>query len=358
MHADRPLVLMTDDALLDQAQQFAAVAGCELDREFDLVGARRRWGEARLVLLDPAAVHTCLNAALPRRTGVIVLTTSVQSPDFWHQAIEMGVEHVLTLPADEHKLLATFEDAAEPAGPTGQVVAVLGGRGGAGASILAAATALTALQRGNNVLLVDGDPYGGGLDLVLGIESDTGIRWPSLQGRGRIPGAALRAALPGRTAGEARLSVISCDRDGPGPDPDAMSAVIEAGRRIGDTVICDLPRQLTGAAATALQRADLAVLVVPAELRACAAARRVADAVREHGVRLHTLVRGPSPGGLPAAEVAKAVAAPLLTAVRPEPCLDRTLERGHLRPRPRGPLTTAATAILNALPTHTHRTRP
>jgi len=360
MYTDRPLVLMTDDALLEQVQQFAAAAGCELDRVFDLVAARRRWGDAPLVLLDAAAVHKCLRATLPRRPGVVVLSTTEREPDFWRQALEMGVEHVLTLPVDEAKLLAAFEDAAErPATVAGRVVAIVGGRGGAGASVLAAATALTALNRGNNVLLVDGDPYGGGLDLVLGIESDTGIRWPALhEHSGRLP-AAFRSALPGRSAGDARLSVVSCDRDGPGPEPDAMAAVIDAGRRIGDTVICDVPRQLSDAARVALQRADLAVLVVPAELRACAAARRVAEAIREHGVRLHTLVRGPAPGGLPAAEVARAVDTPLLAAVRAEPFLDRSLERGPLRPRPRGPLSTAATAILTAVPTRTdHRNRP
>ncbi|HEX4724999.1 MAG TPA: septum site-determining protein Ssd [Pseudonocardiaceae bacterium] len=353
MTTDRPLTVVTDEPLLDQILQFAAVAGCELDRASDITAARRRWGDAPLVLLDHGAVRMCLAAKLPRRTGIVVVATTQPRPEFWQRAVALGVEQVLTLPAEEAALLAAFEDAAErPARVAGRVVAVLGGRGGAGASILAAATALTALHRGGDVLLVDGDPFGGGLDLVLGVESDTGLRWPALRVHsGRIPAAALRCALPGRNVGDARLSVVSCDRDGPGPEPGAMAAVIEAGRRAGSTVVCDLPRHPSDAAAAALDRVDMAVLVVPADLRACAAARRVAAAVRHHGVRLHTVVRGPAPGGLPAAEVARVVGAPLLTAVRAEPWLDRTLERGTLHPRPRGPLATAATAILDALPT-------
>jgi len=357
MNTDRPLVVMTDEPLLDQALQFAAVAGCELDRASDIVAARRRWGDAPLVVLDAAAVHRCVAAKLPRRPGIVVLSTAEQPPEFWRKAIAIGVERVIAMPADEAALLAAFEDAADRPSPVaGRVVALLGGRGGAGASVLAVATALMACHRGNDVLLVDGDPFGGGLDLVLGVESDTGLRWPTLHVQsGRVPAAALRSALPGRTDGAARLAVVSCDRDGPGPGADAMAVVVDAGRRAGDTVVCDLPRHVSESAVAALDRADLAVLVVPADLRACAAARRVADAVRRHGVRLHTLVRGPAPGGLAAADVAKAVGVPLLAAVRPEPFLDRALERGALRPRPRGPLTIAATAILDALPTQADR---
>jgi secretion/DNA translocation related CpaE-like protein len=356
MDTARPLTVMHNEPLLDQILQLAAVAGCELDRAPDIIAARRRWGEAPLILLDQTAVAACAAANLPRRPGIVVLSPTEPPPDFWPQALAIGVAKVLTLPAGEGWLLGAFADATDrPATAAGRVVAVLGGRGGAGASVLAAAIALIALRQGHHALLIDGDPYGGGLDLVLGAEIDAGLRWPELhiQG-GRVPATALRSALPGRTAGAARLSVISCDRDGPGPEPEAMAAVIDAGRRAGDTVVVDLPRHPSEVAGAALDRTDLAVLVVPAEVRACAAARRVAESIRQRGVRPHVLVRGPAPAGLPAADVARAVGAPLLTAVRAEPALSRALERGGLRPRAKGPLATAATAVLNALPTPTH----
>ncbi|HEY3606834.1 MAG TPA: septum site-determining protein Ssd [Pseudonocardiaceae bacterium] len=357
MDTDRPLTLISDEPLLDQAIQIAAVTGCELDRAPDILAARRRWGEAPLILLDEAAAHACAAAELPRRPGIVVLSSAAHPSECWPQAVALGVEQILTLPADESWLLGAFADAADrPAAIAGRVVAVLGGRGGAGASVLAAAVALAALGSGHSALLVDGDPFGGGLDLVLGAEIDAGLRWPDLRMQGgRVPASALRSALPGRTNGDARLAVVSCDRDGPGPAPDAMAAVIEAGRRAGDTVVCDLPRHRCDVADAALDRADLAVLVVPAEVRACVAARRVADVIHERGVRLCALVRGPAPGGLPAAEVARAVGAPLLAAVRAEPSLARALERGSLRPRARGPLATAAKAVLNALPAAGHR---
>ena len=48
-----------------------------------------------------------------------------------------------------------------------------------------------------STLLVDLDPLGGGLDLLLGAERLAGLRWPDLAGaRGRLGGGMLRDALP------------------------------------------------------------------------------------------------------------------------------------------------------------------
>jgi secretion/DNA translocation related CpaE-like protein len=353
VHSDteRPLAILSTEPILDQAVQLAAVAGCVIDRVPDAVAARRRWSEAPLVLLDADAVAACADAGLPRRAGVVVLCVGEPPPALWQRALAIGAERVLSLPAGESWLLSTFADATDrPAAVTGRVVSLLGGRGGAGASILAVAVALTALRSGTGALLIDGDPLGGGLDLLLGAEAQTGLRWPDLhlQG-GRVPAHALRSALPGRTSGNARLSVISCDRDGPGPDPEAMAAVIEAGRRAGDTVVVDLPRHPTPAAEAALDRTDLAVLVVPAELRAAAAARRVADTIRARGVPLRCVVRGPAPSGLNATDLAQATETELLTAIRADPALPHSIERTGLTPKPRSPLTKAANAILTAL---------
>ena len=58
---------------------------------------------------------------------------------------------------------------------------------------------------------------------------------------------------------------------------------------------------------------------------------------------------GPRPGGIAAADVARALGLPLLAAMRPEPRLDRRLERGVLPVRPRGPLAGAARAVLAEL---------
>src|SRR5947199_171127 len=80
----------------------------------------------------------------------------------------------------------------------------------------------------------------GGIDLVLGCEDETGLRWPelALQG-GRLNYPALRDALPQRHG----VSVLSGSRIGSEIEAVPLGAVIDAGNRGGATVICDLPRR-------------------------------------------------------------------------------------------------------------------
>jgi secretion/DNA translocation related CpaE-like protein len=353
MERRRGLVMVSDPELLDSILRLAAAAGCELLRTVDAGQARRHWAEAPLVLLDESAARSCAASRLPRRGGVVVAVRGEPQEAVWQQAVAVGAEHVVSLPEAEAWLVAALAEAAEGGEDDGRVVAVVGGRGGAGASVLAAAVAVTAVRDGGRALLVDCDPLGGGLDLVLGAEDLGGMRWPELTvGGGRIPASALHAALPApnvaRRAG-GQLGVLSCDRSAHGPSPASVASVLEAGRRAGEIVVCDLPRYPTEAAVAALQGADLTVLVVPADVRACAAGARVAVVLAEHTSALRLVVRGPSPGGVSPDEVARAIGLPLLTAMRPESGLSEALERGDAPGRPRGPLTEAARAVLAAL---------
>ncbi len=173
---------------------------------------------------------------------------------------------------------------------------MVGGRGGAGASTLAVALALTATSRRLRCLLLDADPLGGGLDLVLGGEDQLGVRWPELaDAHGRVNGAALRDALPAFDG----LTVLSWDRGDLLSIPaDAMLSVLGAGRRSFDLIVVDLPRRPDAAAEEALAQATHTLLVVPAEVRATAAAARVATALAEFTADIQVVVRGPAPSGL------------------------------------------------------------
>jgi hypothetical protein len=104
---------------------------------------------------------------------------------------------------------------------------------------------------------------------------------------------------------------------------------MDAARRGRDLVVVDLPRRLDDAAVLALEAADRALLVVPAELRATAAAARVAETIAPHCGDLAVVVRGPAPGRLGAREVASALGLPLAGTMRPESGLSAALERGE-----------------------------
>ncbi|GEC22200.1 hypothetical protein PHY01_44830 [Pseudonocardia hydrocarbonoxydans] len=354
MHRSRRgLVMVSDPELLDAVLRLAAAAGCELDRAVDATAARRMWARAPVVLLDADAAAHCARGGLPRRGRVVVAVRGEPPPGVWQQAVAIGAEHVVSLPDAEPWLVAALSETTEEPRGRGPVLGVVGGRGGAGASVLAAAVAVAAVRDGGRALLVDCDPLGGGLDLVLGAEDLDGLRWPGVGvGGGRVPAAALHAALPAPAVrGRGELALLSCDRAADGPGAAAVSAVIDAGRRAGETVVCDLPRHPTDAAAAALAAADLVVLVVPADVRSCAAAARVVAALAGHGSVPRLVVRGPAPGGIDATEVARALGLSLLTTMRPEPGLARALERGAAPGRARGPLAAAARAVLAELGT-------
>ena len=352
MQNERPLALIHSEPLLDTLLQLAAAAGCELMCAPDAMATRRReWQAAPLVLLDEHTARECAEAGLPRRPGVIVLATGDPPEPLWQQAVEIGAEQVISLPAKETWLINALADATDRPAPTaGRVLAVLGGRGGAGASVLSAALALTATKRGSPALLIDCDPLAAGLDQLLGAEGEPGLRWPDLHvGGGRVTASALRAALPGRAAGGPGFAVLSCDRTGNGPDQEALAAVIDAGRRAGDTVICDLPRQVSPVTDVATDRADLAVLVVPAEIRASTGGRLIASRLRERGTRVGVVVRGPAPSRLRAQEIAEAVNAPLLAALRSDVRLPANVDRGIFATRLSRNLRTTADTVLDAI---------
>jgi secretion/DNA translocation related CpaE-like protein len=338
------LALVGTPAARDDVDRVAAAVGLPVIHADD-PSTRKVWTAAVAVVLDVAAARRISQSGLPRRSRVILVVDSEPRPSDFQAAIEVGAQQVVTLPGQDAELMAELSvaaDACRDEDRRGAVVGVIAGRGGAGASVFATALA----QSATDALLIDADPWGGGIDLILGCESATGLRWPdlTLQG-GRLSYTALRDALPQRHG----VSVLSGGRTGSGIDTAPLGAVIGAGSRGGATVICDLPRRSTGAVETVLDAADLVVVIAPADVRSCAAAAAIAPWVSAANPNAGVVVRGPSPGGLRSAEVAQITGLPLLAAMRAQPGLAETLERGGLRLRRRSPLAVAARRVLAVL---------
>lgn len=336
---DGPLLITEDEELLDDLLRLCAAAGALPEVAHHPPRRTAEWERPPLVIVGADCAARLTGSA--RRAGVVIAGREADEVAVLRQAVAIGAERVLSLPEGERWLVDRIADAAEGAGAPALTVGVIGGRGGAGASTLAAALAVTAARTGERTLLVDGDPLGGGLDVLLGGEQEKGLRWPAFaESRGRVAGGALAASLPRLHA----LRVLSWDRgaevDVP---PPAVRAVLAAARRRGGVVVLDLPRRVDGAAAEALAQVDTVLLVVPAELRAVAAARRVADGVRAvlDDVRVVACgPPGPGHGGGPAAdEIARLLGLPLAGELPWEAGLPDDLARG-LAPgmRARGPL--------------------
>ncbi|MGH8793225.1 MAG: septum site-determining protein Ssd, partial [Stackebrandtia sp.] len=292
----------------------------------------------------------CAAARLPPRRDVVLLTGDALTYDqAWPLASTMGAETVAALPEAAAWLTRRLAPAsASP--PRAPMVAVTGARGGIGASVLAAGTALTAADAGRRVLLIDGDSGGGGLDVVLGWEHREGLRWHDVAVmEGPFDPERLRVALPN----ERGLGVLSFDRDHTvAAAAETAAAVADAGRRGHDLVVVDLPRCGESWLRGGLGQVELLIVVVPAEVRAVAAARRLVADLSEQCDRVRLVVRGPSPVKLRTAEIAEVVGRPLAAELSADARLRAAVETSGLDARAcKGGLAAAARTILSFLDT-------
>lgn len=231
-----------------------------------------------------------------------------------------------------------------PGGPGGRrglgVLAVLGARGGAGSSTTAALLARSLAHRGPTALVDLGPPPA--LAVLLGAEEAPGLRWPDLAGaRGHVDPEHLSRSL----TRWGRCTVLSGDPARPEvPDAEVRRDVLTALAAAHPTVLVDLGRAAppsgpvepvpsSGRGTRPLPSACTAVLlVVPRDVLSVVAAQTVRPGLLALGRPVGLVVRGPAPGGLGAAEVARAVDLPLLGVVPASRSLPLALDRG-LGPR-------------------------
>jgi secretion/DNA translocation related CpaE-like protein len=185
------------------------------------------------------------------------------------------------------------------------VVGVLGGSGGVGASTFAAALATSA----GRAVLIDCDPVGGGIDVLLGIEAVPGARWSGLRvDGGRLDPQLLDDGLPRWRD----VRVLAADV---APPANGLAEVVTAAAELG-VVVVDLPREPGPLRAAALECCRLCVLLASARVSALAAARATMPAGAAVGVVLR---RGPRADAIPTVDAVRMLGAPLLGAL---PALD------------------------------------
>ncbi|MFJ8754254.1 septum site-determining protein Ssd [Streptomyces sp. NPDC102441] len=322
---DGPLVLTEDPDLLDDLLRLCAAAGAVPEVHHGPPGERGGWERAPMILVGDDAARGC--RGVPRRPGVMLVGRDQDDPDVWRRAVEIGAEYVLRLPDSEGWLVDQIANAVEGVGRSALTVGVMGGRGGSGASTLACALAVTAARSGRRTMLIDGDPLGGGIDVLLGGEESEGLRWPDFaRSKGRLGGGALEESLPALHG----LRVLSWGRDDEViVPPQAMRSVLAAARRLGGVVVVDLPRRFDESVAEALAQLDVGLLVVPGELRAVAAARRMAAVSQMVLEDLRVIARGPYTAGLDEHWVAQTLGLPLVGDLPMEPGLSSAQDSGE-----------------------------
>ncbi|MES9536912.1 septum site-determining protein Ssd [Actinomadura sp. NPDC000600] len=338
------LIVTGDPALADDLLRLAAAADAHAEVAYSTDEARPAWTWPALILVGADLAEDLASAGLQRRPGV-VLVTGGAAPDAYRMAVEAGAQDVVALPEHENWLIDAFAAACEPEGGWATTLCVVGARGGAGASVLATALGLSSAAQGLRTLLVDADPFGGGIDLVLGLESHEGVRWHDLaERRGRLSAATLRETLP--SSGD--LSVLSWRRGEPVPvSEEAVRSLFDAAARGFDLVVVDVPRHPGDIGRAALRAAAVTLLLVPAEVRATVAADGLAAALRRDTPDLRLVIQGPAPGGLTPDAIASVLGIPSAGSFDRDRRLPAAVDGGDLeRACRRGPLADFCTTVL------------
>jgi secretion/DNA translocation related CpaE-like protein len=342
-----PLIATADDTMLDDALRWCAAVGCTPEVAPGVTAVRRSWRAAPVVVVGDDLAPELVRAQLPRRDHVLLLARSRDEATF-PMAIALGAVDVVT-GDDETRALDALTIALDGRGEA-CLVSVVGGVGGAGASTLAAALALAGADRGLQSLLLDADPLGGGLELVLGTEAVDGLRWHDLgDADGPVAAESLAEVLPRRDG----LATLSWGRDGPDEVPAALGGVLAAAVRGFDLVVADVPRHLEPAGAELVARSVLTVVVVPEEVRAVGSTRRVLERLEPHTSSV-AVVSAARSGGLGRQAVAEGLGRPVVARFRHDRHIRTAVDHGHGPGRSR-PARGVATAVLDLLGLDTGR---
>ena len=362
----RPLLVSSSLPLIDDVVRLASAAALEVHVASDLSSAARHWLEAPLVLIGSDVSST---SEIPgKRARVVVVHAdgdidahdTARQRDMWRFAVEVGAEHVVELPEGERWLMESFRECAEGPVRDGRVTAILGGTGGVGTSTLTVNVAMTAIKRGSRSLVVDADPWGGGLDLVFGAEEKTGARWSDLRHvSGHLPAGHLDAALP--RIGD--VSILSCSRNDDASvtpasnaiDPATMASVLAAGKRSHDHVFVDCSRCSDDFLTSVLAVSDSAVLVVGDHVRAAAAAARRYAWLRGKISPL-AVVQANSPRGIARDDIEHALGTELTAVIPHVPSMTSRADEGELPALPRT-YANACDRILDVVMSGAHSSR-
>src|SRR4051794_29579459 len=197
-HMTAPLFVTADESLLDELLRLAAAAGTTPEVAHDAPAALRAWLKAPLVLVGEDVAAELARLSPTRRDAVFVVLTAPVPDRAFQVALALGAESVAELPRSEGWLVERLTDVVDTGPARGLTIGVIGGSGGPGAPAVRGGPAQVAARAGPAVV-VDLDPFGPGVDRVLGLDLVDGVRWDALgHTTGRLSARALRDSLPRR----------------------------------------------------------------------------------------------------------------------------------------------------------------
>ena len=337
------LVITTDPLLARHVLAVVAAVGLEPDQATTDEAVRRGWRTAAAVLVGHDHADRIARLTLPSRGEVYVVGRDEDrtSTAEWSTRLRAAVATLPVGGADLAQALSRLRRTAREA----HVLALVGGSGGVGASTLAAALALRAAREGRRTLLLDADPLGGGLDVLLGAEGLAGWRWGHLRdARGHL--GDLSGQLP-HCEGVDVLAFGHGTHASSPPGEEAVAAVLASAATTHDLVVADLPRPPAAELDVVLEAAAAVLLVARADVRGVAAAAVVARDLAPRCRDLRVVVRAGRRHRLEAELVADALDLPLAGVLEEDAALPLAAERGDPPGRPgRSPLVRLCARLL------------
>ncbi|KJY28917.1 MULTISPECIES: AAA family ATPase [Streptomyces] len=265
-------------ALLDTLGRLAAVSVDELP---EVVLVHERIGPV-------PALELVREVALRFPAVGVVLLSSDAGPGVFSAAMDSGARGLVGLPLHYEELAARVGAAAQWSagvrrhlgrgaevfsGPGGRVVTVTGAKGGVGTTFTAVQFALAAAASGRRTALVDLDLQAGDVGSYLDVQFRRSIA--DLAGIQDISPRVLQDAVYEDRTGVALLLAPAEGERGEELDERATRQVLSALRARYELVVVDCGTQVTGANATAVEQADVAVLVTTPDVVAVRAAKRM-----------------------------------------------------------------------------------
>ena len=316
------LLVSGDPYLQEEAKRIVAAAGGSLKTAIDVAEAVHGWDNADVVL-----VGSDIRELPPRRRAPTVLLGKASEGDgLWRLAAALGAERVAVLPEAAAWLAEHLSTSGSP-DPGGTVMGIIGGSGGAGATTTAIWLAQAAAGHGVSTVVIDGDRWGGGLELAVTADEIPGLRWPDFaETRGSIDPSKFRDSLP-VAGGFAYLSWPGTREPVHIPAAGAVAAVVDAARRSFELVLVDIGRSGEGLGTLACD-CDRILLLSKAHLKCAVAAGRVLDELPPGDAGL--LVRGTGATSVDAPLISESLGLPLLGVLPEIRGVAAATERGRL----------------------------
>ena len=313
MHA---LLITRDDRVIQEFVKIAAVTQTKLIVSESPSGSEITQSYRVFVASD-------LAGAVIDHDEIVFVVVGATDSSTWQSAMQLNAKHVVTIPDSRDWLIANL---TPPITNLGSCISVVPAVGGAGASLLAAGFSHHARQIFNEVALVDTDFDSAGLDIMLGMESQTGMRWQDFTNlTGAISGNDIFRSLPTRDGvGLLTHGLVKCR-----PESLPISEILKQLQTSCGLVVVDLPR-FTGKKyqIEVLNQSDLTLVTTPTTVRGCASAKHLLTRLRDQTELIELVVRKIPGSNLDPLHIAEMLDTPLAATISSDTRIVEQVEQG------------------------------